>query len=131
MRLFVALAILGGIRRDRLEDPDALRSVVLAAVEAGGFSLHDLVMTRFHPSGVTGTAVLGESHLSIHTWPDDGRMFVDVASCTTRDSVERALRSVVVQLQAEVVTSKLEELIAVGTTAQSIAASTPPHPSRL
>ncbi|HMP04308.1 MAG TPA: S-adenosylmethionine decarboxylase [Gemmatales bacterium] len=62
-----------------------------AGVEAGGVSLRELVTVQFVPHGVTGTAVVGESHLSIHTWPEEGRAFVDVASCKDREGVTRAV----------------------------------------
>lgn len=50
------------------------------------------------PAGVTGTVVLAESHLAIHTWPESGDVTVDVYVCNySRDNSERA-RSVMHQL---------------------------------
>jgi S-adenosylmethionine decarboxylase len=41
--------------------------------------------TRFHHfginSGVTGVALLAESHISIHTWPETGYVALDVFMC--------------------------------------------------
>lgn len=110
VKLFVALAILDQVEATTLADPTKMRAVMLAGVAKGGFSLHDLVITTFEPTGLTGTAVLGESHLSVHTWPTEGRIFVDVASCTTRASVELALDAVVSELGARVVERKVETL---------------------
>ena len=36
---------------------------------------------RGEPAGVTGTVVLAESHLAIHTWPEYGYAAVDVFTC--------------------------------------------------
>lgn len=42
-------------------------------------------------AGVTGTVVLAESHLAIHTWPEDGHVTLDVYVCNfSRDNSERA-----------------------------------------
>jgi S-adenosylmethionine decarboxylase len=35
---------------------------------------------RFAPQGVTAIALLAESHLAIHTWPEHGYAAVDVMS---------------------------------------------------
>ena len=42
-------------------------------------------------AGVTGTVVLAESHLAIHTWPERGDVTLDVYVCNfSRDNSERA-----------------------------------------
>ncbi len=42
-------------------------------------------------AGVTGTVVLAESHLAIHTWPESGDITLDVYVCNySRDNSERA-----------------------------------------
>ncbi len=95
MRLHVALAVLDRIDAATLDDPSVLRAALDAAVVAGGFSLREMVVARFEPRGVTATAVVGESHLSLHSWPEEGRLFVDIASCSTRASVDEALAALV------------------------------------
>ncbi|MDI3290430.1 S-adenosylmethionine decarboxylase [Polyangium sp. 15x6] len=91
MKLFVLLAILTDCRRDTLDSPDALRAALDAAVAAGPFTGLGTLVVPFSPQGVTACAVVGESHIALHTWPEEGRLFVDVASCSTKESVERAL----------------------------------------
>src|SRR5262249_4871639 len=36
---------------------------------------------HFHPNGVSGVAVLAESHISIHTWPDSRYAALDLFMC--------------------------------------------------
>ena len=36
---------------------------------------------QFEPQGVTGTVLLAESHIAIHTWPEAGFVTVDVYVC--------------------------------------------------
>lgn len=53
-------------------------------------------------AGVTGTVVLAESHLAIHTWPETGDVTLDVYVCNfSRDNSDRAqavYRKVIEQL---------------------------------
>jgi S-adenosylmethionine decarboxylase len=95
VKIHVGLAMIEGAEARLLDDRATIERCLRAGVEAGGFSLRDLVTVKFDPQGVTGTAVVGESHLSIHTWPEEGRAFVDVASCKDREGVRRAIAAMV------------------------------------
>jgi S-adenosylmethionine decarboxylase len=55
----------------------ALREMV-AALEV---NLLDLRVYPFSPVGVTGVAIVSESHLVIHTWPEHGYAAVDIFTC--------------------------------------------------
>jgi S-adenosylmethionine decarboxylase len=50
-------------------------------VQALGVNLLDLKVYPFSPVGVTGMAIVSESHLVIHTWPEYGYAAVDVFTC--------------------------------------------------
>jgi S-adenosylmethionine decarboxylase len=100
MRLYVALAIFEWVPREFLDDADALRAALLSAVERGGFTLHQEVVVKFQPQGVTACAVVGESHLALHTWPEEGRMFFDVATCGERSGVRGAIDAMLAALPA-------------------------------
>ncbi len=90
----VGLAILSGIRAEELDAPPRIEAALRRGVTAGGFSLHDLRIVKFEPQGVTGAAIVGESHLTIHTWPEEGRLFIDVASCSSETAVDLALAAI-------------------------------------
>ena len=55
----------------------ALRDMV-AALDV---NLLDLKVYPFSPVGVTGIAIVSESHLVIHTWPEYGYAAVDIFTC--------------------------------------------------
>src|SRR5437764_12061440 len=55
----------------------ALRDMV-AALDV---NLLDLRVYPFSPVGVTGMAIVSESHLVIHTWPEHGYAAVDLFTC--------------------------------------------------
>ena len=64
-----------------LDDKDSIDSLIRAAVLAADASLVHLITHRFAPQGVSGVAVLEESHLSMHTWPEAGYAAVDIFTC--------------------------------------------------
>jgi S-adenosylmethionine decarboxylase len=55
----------------------ALREMVVAL----DVNLLDLKVYPFSPVGVTGIAIVSESHLVIHTWPEYGYAAVDIFTC--------------------------------------------------
>ena len=69
---------------DAVNSPDAFRAAIPEAVDAIGATLLNLHVQTFSPQGVTGLAVLAESHLSLHSWPEHGYLAVDVFTCGDR-----------------------------------------------
>ena len=59
----------------------SLRDACRKAVEAAGLTIVGDNFFQFEPQGVTGTVLLAESHLAIHTWPEYGFVTVDVYVC--------------------------------------------------
>lgn len=85
----------------RLDDEDFLRSAISNAALRAGATLLQLISHRFLPHGVTGLALLAESHISIHTWPESGYAAVDVFTCGDHTMPETACRVLVDELRAE------------------------------
>ena len=72
---------------------EALRDVCLKAVEDARLTVVGERFFQFQPQGVTGTVLLAESHLAIHTWPEAGFVTVDVYVCNfTTDNSGKAER---------------------------------------
>ena len=55
------------------------------AAAAGDLTLIDVFVHRFSPHGISAVAVVAESHLAIHTWPEHGYLAADVFSCGDGD----------------------------------------------
>jgi len=77
------------------------------ATEAGATLLH-LHLHHFGPNaGLSGVAVLAESHISIHTWPERGYAALDVFMCGVCDPykavpvLKRAFEPGMVQLSEQ------------------------------
>lgn len=66
---------------DSINNAELVRTAMLNAVTAAKATLLDLNVHTFSPHGVTGVAVLSESHLSVHTWPEYGYVAADVFTC--------------------------------------------------
>lgn len=69
-----------------LLDAEALGSACIDAVEAVGLQgvgrlFHAFPATPHGPGGVTATVLLAESHLCIHTWPEQRAVTLDVYVC--------------------------------------------------
>ena len=66
----------------RLDDKAYVEQALRDAVDAAGATLLHLHLHRFQPEGgVSGVAVLAESHISIHTWPERGFAALDIFMC--------------------------------------------------
>ncbi len=57
-----------------------LQAAALIKATVLGYSFH-----RFAPQGVSGAVVITESHLSIHTWPEQGYVAADIFTCGELD----------------------------------------------
>ncbi len=76
---------------ENLNSPETVEQALRDVVEATGVTLLDLRVYPFQPIGVTGVAIVAESHIMIHTWPEHGYAAVDVFTC----GEERDLKSAV------------------------------------
>lgn len=66
----------------RLDDAAHIEACLIAAAAAAGATLLEIRLHSFGPAqGVTGVALLAESHISIHTWPEFGSACVDIFMC--------------------------------------------------
>lgn len=68
-----------------LNDEARVRDALLACVTACRATLLHLHTHRFSPEGVTGVAILAESHITVHTWPETGYGAFDVFMCGASD----------------------------------------------
>ena len=64
-----------------LDDEPRIQQALRDCVEACGATLLHIHTHRFSPQGVSGVAVLAESHISVHTWPEIGYGAFDVFMC--------------------------------------------------
>lgn len=75
---------------DAINNSALVKEAMRHAVDAANATMLNLFVHEFSPQGVTGVAVLAESHLSIHTWPEYGYVAADVFTCGSTTKPEAA-----------------------------------------
>ena len=66
---------------EKLNDESFLRCTLDKAAKLANAKVLNLVSNKFEPQGVTAIALLAESHLSIHTWPEEHYSAIDIFTC--------------------------------------------------
>ena len=64
-----------------LDDQARIEQAFRDCVDTCGATLLHIHTHKFSPQGVSGVAVLAESHISVHTWPEIGYGAFDVFMC--------------------------------------------------
>jgi S-adenosylmethionine decarboxylase len=72
---------LSGCDPETLADVDGIHTMMVAAARLAHATVMESAFHRFEPQGVSGTVILAESHLSIHTWPEKGYAAMDFYTC--------------------------------------------------
>jgi S-adenosylmethionine decarboxylase len=75
---------------DKLNDENYVYEVLVQAADKANATLLDVRTHKFNPQGVTGFALLAESHIAIHTWPELNYAAVDVFTCGNKTNPELA-----------------------------------------
>ena len=70
-----------GCRTKTLMSVKDVRRIFLAATEKSRAVVLKSFFYQFKPAGVSGVILIAESHLSIHTWPEDRYASVDIQTC--------------------------------------------------
>jgi S-adenosylmethionine decarboxylase len=68
-----------------LNDEHYLVRLLEEAAVISGATVLQTVFKKFDPQGATVICLLSESHISIHTWPEEGKAAVDVYTCGDSD----------------------------------------------
>lgn len=69
------------VKGSGLDDETRIQQAFRDCVDACGATLLHIHTHKFSPQGVSGVAVLAESHISVHTWPEIGYGAFDVFMC--------------------------------------------------
>ena len=81
-------------------DAAALRTLCVDAAARAGLHVVGECFHQFEPQGVTGTVLLAESHLAIHTWPEHGFVSIDVYVCNVNTDNKAKAQALFDTLQA-------------------------------
>ena len=95
-----------GIDFDRINDMKFLKYHLEKAANICGATLLSVEGHAFEPFGVTVIAVLSESHLSIHTYPEKGYAAIDGYTCGDKIDPKEAVNYLLTILEPKEVYSK-------------------------
>ena len=86
---------------EKLNDESFLRCSLNRAAKLAKATVLNLISNKFEPQGVTAIALLAESHISIHTWPESSYSAVDIFTCGQNMMPELASQYLIEALNAE------------------------------
>ena len=86
---------------EKLNDESFLRCTLNRAAKLAKATVLNLMSNKFEPQGVTAIALLAESHISIHTWPESKYSAVDIFTCGQNMLPELASQYLIEALKAE------------------------------
>ena len=90
-----------GCDYEKLNDESFLRCTLNRAAKLAKATVLNLISNKFEPQGVTAIALLAESHISIHTWPESNYSAVDIFTCGQNMLPELASQYLIDTLKAE------------------------------
>jgi S-adenosylmethionine decarboxylase len=62
-------------------NPTELFDYFMTELNNAGFGILDVIEKHFLPQGYTVLFLLSESHLAIHTFPEQGKSYIELTSC--------------------------------------------------
>ena len=86
---------------EKLNDESFLRCTLNRSAKLAKATVLNLISNKFEPQGVTAIALLAESHISIHTWPESNYSAVDIFTCGQNMLPEIACQYLIQTLNAE------------------------------
>tara|TARA_Y200000002_G_scaffold270134_1_gene224788 strand:- start:949 stop:1368 length:420 start_codon:yes stop_codon:yes gene_type:complete len=86
---------------EKLNDESFLRCTLNNAAKLANATVLNLISNKFEPQGVTAIALLAESHLSIHTWPEEHYSAVDIFTCGQNMKPDLSCKYLIEALMAE------------------------------
>lgn len=104
-RLFVADA--WGIDFDLVNDARFLKQVMVEALRDNGATILSIQEHQFYPQGVTVLILLSESHLSIHTYPEQGFAGIDCYTCGATINPQYVIEQILSMLKPKQIYTKM------------------------
>ncbi|MGD9401832.1 MAG: adenosylmethionine decarboxylase [bacterium] len=73
--------------------PEAIRSAITEACDRGNLRLLKVLIHQFEPIGISGVAMIAESHITIHTWPEYSFIAVDIYTSKKGADIDRVAQA--------------------------------------
>lgn len=85
-----------GVITSKLDNSKTCKDLLRQIVNSLDYTILKESFVNFKPQGLTGVLILGESHISIHTWPEKNIAVLGMLTCKRFEAREgRLLRNIV------------------------------------
>ncbi len=84
------IADFAGCSSEMLEKGQKGEEILATAVKESGLSCILIRSHQFSPAGYTAAALLEESHITLHTWPEHRSVQIDIFTCGSHDRARKA-----------------------------------------
>jgi S-adenosylmethionine decarboxylase len=84
-----------------ITDVSKLQDILVEAAKQANTQVWSVSFSRFPPNGVSGVVVISESHLSVHTWPEENYMALDIYTCGAKSMPFKAVEYVLQKVDAK------------------------------
>ena len=64
-----------------IDKKSELKKILLNAAKKSNSTPLEIFVVKFKPQGITGIALLAESHISVHSWPEINYIGIDIFTC--------------------------------------------------
>ena len=86
--------VLGTLRGISVTTVDQLKLLMYRIALIQKFNVRCEAFEQFEPVGATGVLVLAESHLSMHTYPETGEIYLDCFCCSEAFDPESCIETI-------------------------------------
>lgn len=88
-----------GVDFSVLDDVDFLKQIMIDAAVISRAEVLSFTYKKFEPNGCTVLILVSESHLSIHTYPEEGFAAIDCYTCGMKVDPQIAINYIIEQLK--------------------------------
>jgi len=98
-----------GCDPSQLENVNSMMRILVRAAELAGMKVVGVKPHKFNPHGFTGVVLLAESHIAIHTYPEDEYAIIDILACNPKDLprgcryLKRSISHIEVESEARII----------------------------
>ncbi len=99
---FIGKHILGelyGIPYDIINDLDYMKTLLIKGTEEANATICETIAKRFDPQGLTVLILLSESHVSVHTYPENNSVFFDIFTCGIECDPDKFVKKIIEELK--------------------------------
>ncbi len=87
--------------KNNIENPKLVEKIFLEAAKASNNTPLKYNYHKFEPHGLTAVLILAESHISMHSWPENNYIAFDIFSCGNNIFPEKSIEIIEKYFQPE------------------------------